>query len=316
VHYVYGPVPSRRLGFSLGVDIVPYKTCILDSIYCQLGRTLRKTIRRKSYPQIDAVCREVREALGAYERIDYITFSGSGEPTLNSDIGVLINEIKKMTSIPVVVVTNGTSLFREEVQKDLEKADIVMPSLDAASQEMFERINRPYGSLKIGTVIDGLATFKRRYQGKMWLEIMLVQGLNDSPNALPSFKKAISQIRPDKIYLNTVVRPPAEAYAKPLSGDNLSGDKMMSVRSYLDGQCDVIAEFHEHTDGQAKNVEEAIVEMAKRRPVTLRDIARVVGASEVNAEKLVSTLLESGMLAERLYKGEKYFSYLAKTPRT
>ena len=305
--HVYGPVPSRRLGFSLGIDVVPYKICTLDCIYCQLGRTLRKTTERKSYSKNDTVCREVQEALDKQQRIDYITFSGSGEPTLNSDIGILINEIKKMTSVPVVVLTNGTLLFREDVQKDLEKADIVMPSLDAASQEVFEKINRPHKSLKIQTIIDGLTTFRRHYKGQMWLEIMFVQGFNNSHNELLFLKTAASQIQPDKIYLNTVVRPPAETYAKPLSGD-----EMIAVRNYLGQNCEVIAEFHEQKIGEAENVEEAIVAMTKRRPVTITDIANVLGISDANAERWVNGLKESGKLKERLYKDQRYYSSAGK----
>jgi len=305
--HVYGPVPSRRLGFSLGIDVVPYKICTLDCIYCQLGRTLRKTTQRKSYSQNDTVCKEVQEALDKQQRIDYITFSGSGEPTLNSDIGILINEIKKMTSVPVVVLTNGTLLFREDVQKDLEKADIVMPSLDAASQEVFEKINRPHKSLKIQTIIDGLTTFRRHYKGQMWLEIMFVQGFNNNHSELLFLKTAASQIQPDKIYLNTVVRPPAETYAKPLSGD-----EMIAVRNYLGQNCEVIAEFHEQKIGEAENVEEAIVAMTKRRPVTITDIANVLGISDANAERWVNGLKESGKLKERLYKDQRYYSSAGK----
>jgi len=245
----------------------------------------------------------VQEALDKQQRIDYITFSGSGEPTLNSDIGILINEIKKMTSVPVVVLTNGTLLFREDVQKDLEKADIVMPSLDAASQEVFEKINRPHKSLKIQTIIDGLTTFRRHYKGQMWLEIMFVQGFNNNHSELLFLKTAASQIQPDKIYLNTVVRPPAETYAKPLSGD-----EMIAVRNYLGQNCEVIAEFHEQKIGEAENVEEAIVAMTKRRPVTITDIANVLGISDANAERWVNGLKESGKLKERLYKDQRYYS--------
>ncbi len=175
--YVYGPVPSRRLGFSLGVDVVPYKTCTLDCIYCQLGRTTQKTIERKLYTQKDSVCEEVQEALNKKQRIDYITFSGSGEPTLNSDIGALIREVKKITTVPVVVLTNGTLLFREDVQKDLAEADVVMPSLDAASNVMFRKINRPHDVLNLDSIIRGLKRFRKMYKGRIWLEVMLIKKL-------------------------------------------------------------------------------------------------------------------------------------------
>jgi len=160
MRYVYGPVPSRRLGFSLGVDLVPFKTCSLDCIYCQLGRTKQKTIERKSHAPIADVIKEIRKVLKLTHQIHYITFSGSGEPTLNSDIGALIKEVKALTSLPVAVLTNGTLLFMEDVQKDLLNADVVIPSLDAASPKVFRRVNRPHHSLKIETIIDGLKEFR------------------------------------------------------------------------------------------------------------------------------------------------------------
>jgi len=301
--YVYGPVPSRRLGFSLGVDVVPYKTCTLDCIYCQLGRTTQKTIERKPYTQKDSVCEEVQEALNKKQRIDYITFSGSGEPTLNSDIGALIREVKKITTVPVVVLTNGTLLFREDVQKDLAEADVVMPSLDAASNVMFRKINRPHDVLNLDSIIRGLKRFRKMYKGRIWLEVMLIKKFNDNTEELSRIKSAISDIHPDRVYLNTVVRPPAEIYAKPLSRE-----EMAAVKNILDKSCEVITEFHGQMVGEVQNVEDSIVEMAKRRPVTIVDIANVLGISAANAEKWVNGLKEAGRIKERQYKDQRYYS--------
>jgi wyosine [tRNA(Phe)-imidazoG37] synthetase (radical SAM superfamily) len=169
MNYTYGPVPSRRLGFSLGVDIVPYKTCTLDCIYCQLGKTTYKSVKRKSFAPIEDIIEEIRKSVSAGHDIDFITFSGSGEPTLNADIDRFIYEVRKITSIPVAVLTNGTLLFREEVQKDLMEADVVVPSLDAASQEMFHRINRPHFSLDIESIMQGMKEFRKSYKGNIWL---------------------------------------------------------------------------------------------------------------------------------------------------
>jgi wyosine [tRNA(Phe)-imidazoG37] synthetase (radical SAM superfamily) len=302
--YVYGPVPSRRLGFSLGIDLVPFKTCSLDCIYCQLGRTTQKSVERKIYTQKDNVCEEVREALRKTQRIDYVTFSGSGEPTLNSEIGAVIKEVKKITAVPVAVLTNGTLLFREDVQKDLVEADVVCPSLDAASDVMFRKINRPHDALKLDSIIQGLKKFRMIYKGKIWLEVMLIKDFNDSVEELSRMRNAISGIQPDRVYLNTVVRPPSEIYAKPLSSD-----EMMTVKNYFDNRCEVIAEFHGQKIGEAQNVEDAIIEMTKRRPLTIIDIANVLGVSETNAKTWVNALKDSGKLKERQYKGEEYYSY-------
>lgn len=303
MRYVYGPVPSRRLGFSLGVDLVPYKVCTLDCIYCQLGGTTKKSVERKPYTRKDNVLGEVKKALDKKKRIDYITFSGSGEPTLNSDIGNLIREIKALTSIPVAVLTNGTMLFIEDVQRDLLEADIVLPSLDAVSQRMFRNINRPHDFLKIEVIVTGMKNFRKIYNGQIWLEIMLIKNFNDNSDELSRIKNAISEIQPDRVYLNTVVRPPSEIYAKPLSSA-----EMMSSKKFLDNRCEIIAEFHGQPVGEANNVEDAIIEMAKRRPLTIFDIANVLGISESNAEKFVAKLGAKNGIKERRYDDRTYYS--------
>ncbi|MFZ5905810.1 MAG: radical SAM protein [Nitrospirota bacterium] len=302
MNHVYGPVPSRRLGFSLGVDIVPYKTCTLDCIYCQIGRTTEKTLDRKPYAHKGDIMAEVKEVLRKKQSIDYITFSGSGEPTLNADIGVLIEEVKEYTSLPVAVLTNGTLLFREDVQNDLLHADVVLPSLDAASLPVFRRVNRPHPALNIETVLDGLKKFRGIYGGRIWLEIMLIRGVNDSAEELSRIRNAVTAIRPDRVHLNTVVRPPAEMHAKPLSRE-----EMRTVKRVLDEDCEVIAEFHGHMAEEAENVEDSLVEMARRRPVTITDIAHVLGISEMNARHMVGMLSAKKGIEEKEYQGEKYY---------
>ncbi|MGB9715758.1 MAG: radical SAM protein, partial [Thermodesulfovibrionales bacterium] len=298
------PVPSRRLGFSLGVDLVPYKICSLDCIYCQLGRTVRKSIVRKMYTQKDDVLREVKEVLDTNQLIDYITFSGSGEPTLNSDIGELIREIKAITSIPLAVLTNGTLLFREDVQKDLLKADVVLPSLDAASFEMFQKINRPHRALKIDLIIDGLKRFRELYSGQVWLEIMLIKGFNDTSEELSRIKNKISEIKPDRVYLNTVIRPPSEIFANPLSTT-----EMMAIKHFFGENCKVIAEFHGKRRAENFDVENSIIEMTKRRPLTTIDIANIFGISEGNATMMIERLKTEGIVTERRHGTKKYYIF-------
>ena len=306
--YIYGPVPSRRLGFSLGVDMVPYKTCTLDCIYCQLGKTTCKTVERRPYARKADILDEIKEVFRRKQKIDYITFSGSGEPTLNAEIGDLIREVKRISPVPLVVLTNGTLLFMKDVQNDLREADIVMPSLDAASVGMFHRINRPHDELNVDSIVQGLKEFREMYNGRIWLEVMLIKNFNDSPEELARIKDAISGIQPERVYLNTVVRPPSEMYAKPLNSD-----EMAMIRNYLDKNCEVIAAFHGQKIEEVQDVEEAAVEMTRRRPVTVADIAGVLGVSEANARTLVKTLKDSGKLKETKYKGAKYYSYAAES---
>jgi len=304
MRYVYGPVPSRRLGFSLGVDIVPYKICSLDCIYCQLGRTTRKEIVRKSYARKDDILREIGESVNRGKEIDFITFSGSGEPTLNSEIGILIEDIKKITSIPIAVLTNGTLLFMDDVQKNLMKANIVLPSLDAASFEIFKKINRPHRALKIDLIIDGLKRFREFYRGQIWLEIMLVKGFNDDSQELSRIKKALSYIKPNRIHLNTVIRPPSEMYAGPLNPD-----EMISIKNFFGEGCEIIAEFHRKGSGGNRDMKDKILDMTKRRPITIADISNAFGLSEENVKKMIQKMNKEGLIREIRYKEKRYYSF-------
>jgi wyosine [tRNA(Phe)-imidazoG37] synthetase (radical SAM superfamily) len=303
MRHIYGPVPSRRLGYSLGVDILPFKICSLDCIYCQLGSTRRKTVQRKKYFDIDTVLAQIKNAVASGQRIDYITFSGSGEPTLNVFIGKLIREIKKITSIPVAVLTNGTLLMHRSVRHALSAADLVVPSLDAASQDIFERINRPHKSLKIRQIIRGLVQFRQEFKGRIWLEILFVKGVNDSPGHLEKLKKAISQIKPDKIHLNTVVRPPAEKSARPLSSQELA-----KIRRFFGKKAEIVADFDKTQDRPvSQGLKDAILDMAARRPVTLEDMSRSLGKHKSELIKYCDILLKESKIRFVIHKGKKFY---------
>lgn len=267
--FVYGPVPSRRLGFSLGVDILPFKTCSLNCIYCQLGPSVRTTGRRRAYFEPRDILSQIRTALGSAPRVDHITFSGSGEPTLNKNLGRIIRAVKRTTRVPVAVLTNATLLSRKDVRSDLLAADVVVPSLDAAEPRLFRAVNRPHPSLEADRVIEGLARFRREFKGQIWLEIMLVRGINDAPGHVRALKDAAALINPDRIQLNTVVRPPAEASARPLTARELE-----RIRRALGDKAEVVADFAKK--GPARrglDLEVAISAVVKRRPVTAGDIS-------------------------------------------
>jgi len=301
--HIYGPVPSRRLGFSLGIDIIPFKTCTLDCIYCQLGPTVEKTLQRKEYYSQSEILVQIKEKLASGQRIDTITFSGSGEPTLNKTLGNLIREIKKITPIPVAVLTNSTLFADKTVRNTLMAADLVVPSLDAATQEIFDQINRPCSTLKIQEVIEGLILFRKEFKGSIWLEIMLVKGVNDSPSHIKKLKEAVSRIKPDKIQLNTVVRPPAEKSAQPLSLK-----EMEKIRKAFGKNCEIIAEFDKKAlKSSQKDLEGAILAMIQRRPVTLSDISVSLGRHKSEIIKYLDFLLEEGKVRPVTHKGLKYF---------
>ena len=220
--YLYGPVPSRRLGVSLGLDVVPRKTCSLNCVYCQLGPTARPTLERRRFFDPEAFFVELQEKAPHLPPIDYATFSGSGEPMLNADLGGLVRGVKKILHRPVCVITNGTLTTDPAVRRDLAEADLLLPSLDAASQEVFLRVNRPARGLVIADIIAGLAELKRESRGLFHLEILLVRGLNDSEDELSLLRAAVGRIGPDELHLNTVVRPPADSSARPVTPERLN----------------------------------------------------------------------------------------------
>jgi len=300
---IFGPVPSRRLGFSLGVDTIPFKTCSLDCIYCQLGRTINKTIQRREYIAADDILREIEEILREGKRIDYITFSGSGEPTLNSEIRRMISRIKQLTSIPLAILTNGTLLYQPRMREDLMEADLVIPSLDAVTQEIFEAVNRPHPSLKIEKVITGIDSFSQEFNGKVWLEIMVVKGINDSLEEIEKTARVIKQMNLEKIQLNTVVRPPAEEFARPLTREDLK-----NIKTILGKKCEIIAEFKRVTQKAYKrDVEKRILSMVKRRPVTLVDISQCLGLHRNEIIKYVEILEKKHQIKTKVHSGERYY---------
>ncbi len=292
--HIYGPVPSRRLGLSLGVDLVPYKTCSYDCIYCQLGATTTKTIELKNYVPTEEVLADVTEWLTQDGEADYITMSGSGEPTLHSGLARIITRIKELTDIPVAVITNGSLLWLDSVAEACALVDLVVPSLDAGCAEIFAQVNRPHANISFALMLKGLQTFRKRYEGAIWLEVMLVGGVNDSPEQIAAMADLVETIRPERIQVNTVVRPPTEKYA-----ECIAPERLQQLAAMLDGE--VIAPFdasHTHEDKASQTG--SILELLKRRPCTVLDIASGLGIHENEVVKQLNNMLEEGtVVAER-----------------
>lgn len=223
MRYVFGPVPSRRLGQSLGIDPIPLKTCNWNCVYCQLGRTRPLVNERKDYFPPQAILAEVGAALNAHTpgEIDWVTFVGSGEPTLHASLGWLIRQVKALTDLPVAVITNGSLLYRPEVREELAAADAVLPTLDAGTPALYRQLNRPHPELTFARLLAGLIAFRGEYHGQLWLEVMLVRDLNDTEAALRDIAAVLRQIRPDEVHLNLPIRPPVESWVQPPDEEGL-----------------------------------------------------------------------------------------------
>ena len=302
--HLFGPVPSRRLGRSLGVDLIPPKTCPYNCIYCEVGPTTCRSQERFSY-QAEAIIEEMTGYLKAPGvRPDVITLAGSGEPTLNQGLGRIIREIKAMSQIPVAVLTNGALLYLPEVRRELAAADVVLPSLDAAREETYRAINRPLPELTFASLLEGLTAFRREYRGRIWLEVMLLKGLNDTEAELALLRRALQEIAPDKIQLNTAVRPVVEAAARPLGPD-----EMAAADAYLGGPVEVIAAFSREDIAGGPCPADDFVEMLSRRPMTAPDLAQALGLPLVQVVARLKHLQDSGRISHNRYHDEEFYRH-------
>lgn len=225
MRYIFGPIKSRRLGNSLGINLTPYKVCSFDCVYCQLGKTTLKTIERKEYLSIEEITRELKIWLSnniqEAKNLNYITLSGTGEPTLNLKIEELITEIKKLTNLPIAILTNASLFNLASVRKGILACDVILPSLDAVIPEIFQKIDRPHQDIKVEEVIQGLIDLRKEFRGKIWLEVMLVRGINDDLRYIKKLKEILAKIDPDKIHLNSPVRTTSEPNIFPVDKNKL-----------------------------------------------------------------------------------------------
>ena len=306
--HLFGPVPSRRLGMSLGVDLVPRKVCSLDCVYCEVGETTRLTLERKEYVLFDRVTAELEEFFKHHPDPDFITFSGAGEPTLNSRIGEIIVFIKKLRpGIPVAVLTNGTLLSRRDVRMELEAADVVLPSLDAATQEGFERINRPDSAIRIDEYIQGLVDFRQEFRGRIWLEVLILPGYNDDETELEALRQAIMRIGPDAVQLNTLDRPGTVHPLVRATRQQLQA--IAAAWQPLAVEIIASAPQRKHIQSYRGDTEAAILETISRRPCTPDDLMQILGLHVNELNKYLDVLEAEGKVETvRLERGLFYQS--------
>ncbi len=294
--YLFGPIPSRRLGMSLGVDIVPQKVCTLDCVYCEAGKTTCFTTDRKEYVSLSKIKEELLHYFNNNPEPDYITFSGYGEPSLNIKIGEIIDFIKKeKPNIPVAVITNGTLLNDKDVRSSLMSADLVLPSLDAATDAVFQKLNRPAINLKIENHIEGLIEFSKEFKGKIWLEIFILPGYNDSENELAELKKLIIQIKADSVQLNTLDRPGTESDLRGATraelqhiADSWNLENLIIISSTA---------ARKNIKSYREDIENAIIETVSRRPCTINDLAEILGLQANKITKYLDVLEADGKIS-------------------
>jgi len=300
--YLFGPVPSRRFGRSLGVDLTPRKTCSLDCVFCQLGKTTCKTLSRKDYVPVDAALAEIDAWSKENGKADYITLSGSGEPTLHSGFGEVLKFIRSHSPIPAVLLTNGTLLHLPEVQEAACHAHIVKVSLSAWDQASFGWMNRPHPELSFRQVVEGQKDFRARFKGQIWLEVFLVAGMNSLPSDVAKIAALAKEIMPDRVHLNTAVRPPSEDFAVPVSRDRLK-----SLSPLFCPKAEVIAEFEAKQRTEMHAAQEEIYSMLQRRPCTAQEIAETFSMHPNEVSKYLGKFLRDKRIRAQVANSLLYY---------
>lgn len=304
---VFGPVPSRRLGQSLGIDTIPLKTCNWNCVYCQLGRTVPLANERKNYLVPEAILAEVQAALDAHRsgEIDWVTFVGSGEPTLHAGIGLLIRQVQALADLPVAVITNGALLYLPEVRAELAAADAVLPTLDAGTPELYRAINRPHPDITFDRLVDGLIIFRQEYAGKLWIEVMLVRDLNDTEEALHDLATVLRRIGPDEVHINLPTRPPAETWVRPpdeaglMRATAILGDTARAVRPAV-GIFDL---------GSGSDLTDAVIAIITRHPMREDELRRTLQArAQADVDEVLAQLAASGRAQVVERHGTRFWS--------
>ncbi len=309
--YVYGPVPSRRLGRSLGIDPIPSKTCNYQCIYCQLGKTTHFTNIRKNYFPKKEIIAEMKIAIKLNENeFDYMTFVGSGEPTLYKDLKDLILRAKELSNKPVCVITNGSLLSQKEVQNALLCSDVVLPSLDAGDEKSFLKINRPHPTINFEKLIQGFIDFKKRFEGRFWIEVMLLKGINDTKEELLKIKEKLDLIKPDRIDINVPIRPPVEKWVK-IPDKNIVSDLNVIFDNYTNINFPEEGAFNIYSS----DFEKEVLSILERHPMRQEQIIESFSSSSFGKDKIISNLkkLKSEKKIKEIFYNKQIFWKLNRT---
>lgn len=325
--HIFGPVNSRRLGRSLGIDLLPKKICNFDCIYCEVGATTQHTCERAEYVPTGEILAEIEQYCAdpiRLAQVDVVTVTASGEPTLHSGLGRILRFLKERTGKPVAVLTNGTNLHRPDVVAELCQADIVIPSLDAALPESFRRLNRPAPCVDLREMIEGLVSFSHVFAGELWLEILVAEGINDSQEDIAALSAIIARMRLTRVQLNTVARPPLEKFALPVSQERLReiaariaavpGVPRVEIIAHGIGvfalETGAAAPESDAPRPEGADVVEEILQMLQRRPCTAADIDRIfpLGGPD-RVEQLLAPLVASGRIEKRLHRDRMFYQY-------
>ncbi len=306
---LFGPVKSRRLGRSLGIEMVPRKVCSMNCVYCEVGKTTNLTVERKEYYPWELIEKSILKAKEREDNFDVLTFTGSGEPTLNIHFEKAIEFAKNLIKKPVAVLTNSTLLHIPSVRSALAEVDIVLPSLDAGTPETFKKVNKPHPQIDLKHIIESLKILREKMKGEMWIEVLFVEGLNDTEEELKALRSAIDYINPHRVQINTVVRPPAFEKVR-----SLSFEKLEKISQFLGNKAEIIVS-KERLDKirqtfkilEREKVENEVLNYLKRRPSTVEELSSALGIEEKVISYILEKLVSEGAVKEKLHEGKRFF---------
>jgi wyosine [tRNA(Phe)-imidazoG37] synthetase (radical SAM superfamily) len=304
---VFGPVPSRRLGKSLGINNIPPKICTYSCIYCQLGRTNNMQINRREFykPEeiMHAVEKKVKEARERGEPIDYLTFVPDGEPTLDINLGKEIEMLKPL-GIKIAVITNASLIWKKDVQDDLDKADWVSLKIDAVNQNIWHRINRPHGSLKLGKILEGISEFAHTFNGELATETMLIRDVNHNTKELEDIADFIAGIDPKKSYISIPTRPPAEKWLIPAREYDINIAYQVFKERGLDTEH--LIGYEGNAFAYTGNVEEDLLSITSVHPMREEGIKEFLTKAQAGWN-VIEKLIKEDKLVEVEYKDKKFY---------
>lgn len=300
--YLFGPVPSRRLGRSLGIDLIPLKTCTFNCIFCEVGLTTRLTQIRKEYVPESDILSELREWVASGDKADFITLAGSGEPTLHSSFGSIGQKAAALTGTPVALLSNGSLFSLPEVRKDAFTLNLVKVSLSAWNESSFHLINQPHPSITFSSVVNGLKRFRHEFSGTLWLEVMIIKNFNDNEEAMEAIAKFAREISPDRIHLNTPVRPTPRKMAKMVEPARLAG-----LAQIFTPMADIPESYEKNGAESNLSSKGLILQMLKRRPCRIKDMLDSTGLPESTLIPLLNTMIKAGSVISIQHENDVFY---------
>lgn len=305
----FGPVPSRRLGRSLGVNNIPSKVCSYSCVYCQLGRTLKKQVKRCAFYSPEDVLKDVKEKLEKVTRggglVDYLAFVPDGEPTLDVNLGDEIKMLKPL-GVKIAVITNASLIYKEDVREDLYGSDLVSLKVDAVNEDVWHNINRPHGHLKLPEILEGLIEFSKTYSGWLVTETMLVDGVNDGEKEIKDVSNFLKWLNPYKAYIAAPTRPPAEQWVKPASGQALNVAYQAFIENLGEGNVEYLTGYEGLDFAFTGNVEEDLLDIMSVHPMRADAVDEYLRKAGVDWN-LVNKLMREQRIIELNYGGHKFY---------